>query len=75
MGVFICDHETGEILHEATSKYRNEVRVVENAARWCRRHGYTIVDFSFNGITSRLHGVWVKKIEEEAETKKGEKND
>lgn len=61
MRIFVCDSETGELLHTATSKYHREETVVQNAARWCRRHGYTIEDFSFNGITSRLEGIWVKK--------------
>ena len=40
----IIDKAFGDIIFTSTSKYGG-VSTVENAARYCRRHGYKIVEF------------------------------
>ncbi len=56
----ICDIETGEVLGRSGSKYDNEEIAIDNALRYCKRHGYKVDHFDFS-FDKRFHltTIWV----------------
>ena len=52
----IIDAETGEVYYTVTSKYSGE-RVLENAMRYCQKHGYKFHSYSI--CNDKFTGVYI----------------
>lgn len=58
----IIDKDTGEVYYTCHSKYGGQA-TIENAVRYCRRHGYEFVGFDTNSRGNVF--MWVVQNEED----------